>query len=240
MAESIATQATVIPANLTTLYEQLKALLLPDAQTIDYTPKTRAELKADIQAALMPNLQESIQRRQLTTKRSNASADADAAARGVGASTWGADVKNRNATSEAQDIAAMRGSYNSTLASNLSNMLSTQDARKLEADQANQAAKSNASSNALQIAMDNYGEWLPAAEYTEPSEGYDDGGPEEKKDLSGLMAAIQSKLTDVTSAAKTKVTDPYKYTRSYAYGTPRKTFPKGKITSSAGAGTKTK
>ena len=119
-----------IPVDLTSLYEQLKAMLLPDAAQVDYTPRSRAELRAGLEASLLPTYQAAVKERQLNTQKTNASIDADAAARGIGASSYGLDLKNRNYNTEAKDIASMRGTYNSTIASNLGSLLSDQENRK--------------------------------------------------------------------------------------------------------------
>lgn len=148
-----------IPVDLTSLYEQLKAMLLPDAAQVDYTPRSRAELRAGLEASLLPTYQAAVKERQNNTQKTNASIDADAAARGIGASSWGTDVKNRNYGSEAQDIASMRGTYNSTIASNLGSLLSDQENRKLSADQYNKSSRATAMSNALSMALGNYGKW---------------------------------------------------------------------------------
>ena len=148
-----------IPVDLTSLYEQLKTMLLPDAEQVNYTPRSRADLRASLEASLLPTYQAAVKERQTNTQKTNASIDADAAARGIGASTWGQDVKNRNYGSEAQDIASMRGQYNSTLASNLQSLMSDQENRKLSADQYNNSAKASAMSNALSMALGNYGNW---------------------------------------------------------------------------------
>lgn len=157
-----------IPADLTALYEQLKAMMLPEATKIDYTPRSRAELRAGLEATLMPNYQAAVKERQTNTQRTNANIDADAAARGIGASTWGSDVKNRNYGSEAKDISSMRGEYNSTLANNLNSLMSEQESRKLSADQYNKSSEASALSNALSMALGNYDKWGTSADNTDP------------------------------------------------------------------------
>ncbi len=187
-----------IPADLTALYEQLKAMLLPDAAKIDYTPRSRGELRAQLEATLMPNYQAAVKERQNNTQRTNASIDADAAARGIGASTWGSDVKNRNYGSEAKDIASMRGEYNSTLANNLNSLMSEQESRKLSADQYNKSSEASALSNALSMALGNYDKWAaPTA-----GDGSTTSDSTKEKTFKDYLSELTSK-------------NPYAYTTAY-------------------------
>lgn len=189
-----------IPADLTALYEQLKAMLLPDAAKIDYTPRSRGELRAQLEATLMPNYQAAVKERQNNTQRTNASIDADAAARGIGASTWGSDVKSRNYGSEAKDIASMRGEYNSTLANNLNSLMSEQETRKLSADQYNKSSEASALSSALSMALGNYDKWAPQS---------DGGGPPATPPVS-TEDKLSSYYAGVSNALRKKLMDPNK------------------------------
>lgn len=187
-----------IPADLTALYEQLKAMLLPDATKINYTPRSRDELRAGLEATLMPNYQAAVKERQNNTQRTNAGIDADAAARGIGASTWGTDVKNRNYSNEANDIASMRGEYNSTLASNLNSLMSDQEDRKLAADQYNKSSEASALSNALNMALSNYGKWGTQTGGSGSGNSSSDVSTEDKLSsyYAGVSNALRKKLMD--------------------------------------------
>ena len=189
-----------IPADLTALYEQLKAMLLPDAAKIDYTPRSRAELRSQLEATLMPNYQAAVKERQNNTQRTNASIDADAAARGIGASTWGSDVKSRNYGSEAKDIASMRGEYNSTLANNLNSLMSEQESRKLSADQYNKSSEASALSSALSMALGNYDKWAPQT----------DGGSSGRTPDVSTEDKLSSYYAGVSNALRKKLMDPTK------------------------------
>lgn len=209
MADEV-TASAAIPDEFTTLYEALKEKLLADAPQIDYTPQTRAEMRAQLQAALQPNLDASIRQRQQTTERTRAAADADAAARGIGASTWGSDVKSRAADAEASDIAAMKGDYNATLASNLMSRLSDQESNVLAADQYNKTSRANALSNALQMALQQYGNWATAVD-TGTSEN--DGSVSKSTDA--LMTSLAEKLKNLGKMAGYQ-SDDDNYTGDYA------------------------
>lgn len=199
MAQTAAT--ATIPADLTALYDQLKTLLLPDTSKIDYQPKSRAELRAGLEESLMPTYQAAVRERQQNTQRTNASVDADAAARGIGASTYGTDVKNRNYGTEANDIATMRGNYNSTLANNLNSMMSDQEDRKLSADQYNKSAESGTLSNALSMALSNYGKWGTTQEAG--------GGGSPSRNPEPTVYTDKEYLDMITKK------NPYAYTTSY-------------------------
>lgn len=209
MADELTTGAA-IPDEFTTLYEALKAKLLADAPTMDYTPQSRAELRAQLQASLQPNLDSSIRQRQLTTERTSAAADADAAARGIGASTWGSDVKARAADAEAADIASMKGDYNATLASNLTSRLSDQESNALAADQYNKTSRGNALANALQLALQQYANWSTTAVDTGSSDG---SGSTVSKDFSGTTLADKLKKLTAMSGYQS---DDDSYTGDYA------------------------
>jgi len=187
-----ATPAT-IPVNLSSLYEQLKGMLLPEAEQIDYQPRSRAELRAGLEESLMPSYQAAVRERQQNTQRTNATIDADAAARGIGASTWGTNVKDRNYGDEAKDIADMRGTYNSTLANNLNSLMGEQETRKLSVDQYNKSSKAGARSNALALALSNYDKW--------GSSGSDSSGPGDPSDPGNGNPTLNDLYLSLTSAA---------------------------------------
>ena len=193
---ALAAATASIPADVTALYEQLKTMLLPDAAKIDYQPRSRAELRAGLEASLMPSYQAAVRERQQNTQKTNANIDADAAARGIGASTWGSDVKSRNYGAEANDIAEMRGNYGATLAGNLNSLMSDQENRKMSADQYNNSSKSSALSTALSLALNNYGKWGASND----SGGGDPGTPQ-ITDQYPTMEALQLALKSAANQA---------------------------------------
>ena len=193
MAQAAATAS--IPADVTALYEQLKTMLLPDAAKIDYQPQSRAALRAGLEESMMPTYQAAVRERQQNTQRTNASIDADAAARGIGSSTWGSDVKNRNYSAEARDIADMRGSYNSAIASNLNSLMSDQENKKLSADQYNNSSRASALSTALSLALNNYGKWGTS------NGGGDGPTPDPLTDQYPTMEALQLALKSAANQA---------------------------------------
>jgi hypothetical protein len=117
-------------------YEQILASMTP--QTIDYTVPTADEIAAQISAYLRPTVDQQIRNRQNATRQQRAQTDADAASRGILASTWDTDVKNRLAQSENADIAAAESDYRSQLLQGVYNR------QMQEADRANQIAMFNA------------------------------------------------------------------------------------------------
>ena len=198
------TTTASIPADVTALYEQLKAMLLPEAAKIDYQPRSRAEIRAGLEGALQPSYQAAVDERKQSTQRTNASIDADAAARGIGASSWGTDVKARNYGSEAKDIAAMRSNYGATIANNLNTIMSDQENRKLSADQYNETSRSGALSNALGLALSNYGKWGANADGS--------GGGDPTPDLTDqypTMSALQLALKSAANQAEKAGVETY-------------------------------
>ncbi|MEG1524935.1 MAG: hypothetical protein RRZ24_10280 [Clostridia bacterium] len=106
-------------------------------EPIQFDPLSEDELKSQISGWLRPSYDQAILDRQKHTVLTRAELDADAISRGMGASTYVTDVKNRQLRSEAQDIALLETNYGSVLAKNLQERLSAQQDRKMEVDQFN-------------------------------------------------------------------------------------------------------
>ena len=117
-------------------YNEILASMTP--QTIDYTVPTADEIAAQISEYLRPSVDQQIRNRQNATRQQRAQTDADAASRGILASTWVTDIKNRLAQSENADIAAAESDYRSQLLQGVFNR------QAQEADRANQIAMFNA------------------------------------------------------------------------------------------------
>lgn len=148
VAAPVYTNTATTPAEdpydkFTTYYNKVYNTLSQQAPTVEYNMTPEAKLRAGIQNSLLPAYRQAIANRQRQTNVERASIDADAAARGMGSSTWVTDAKTRRADSEADDIATMQGNYMSTLASRLADAIYAEKANKLSADQFNANLKAN-------------------------------------------------------------------------------------------------
>lgn len=139
-------------------YNEILASMTP--QTIDYQAPTADEIASQISAYLRPAVDQQIRNRQQSTLSQRAATDADAASRGILASTWVTDIKNRLMQSEAADVAAAESDYRAQLLQGVYNR------QAQEADRANQIAMFNAQmrqqaeSDAYQRAGDMYNLYL--------------------------------------------------------------------------------
>lgn len=126
--------------------------------SINYTPANEASIRSNIQSYLRPAVDQAITQRQKQTLTNKANIDADAASRGMGASTWVTDVKNRQQNAEASDIGMMESNYGATLAQQIAQALAQEKANQLSAAQFNASAQANAISQALSMANGLYGQ----------------------------------------------------------------------------------
>ena len=122
--------------NFGNLYDKLYARFKPS-----YTPQSASTLKDTLSRAMRPSYDKQIKQRQEAAAANRAAIDTDAAARGMGSSTWVTDVKNRQRNAEASDIQGINSDYNAALYSALLNRLNAQDELSLSAEN---AARSNA------------------------------------------------------------------------------------------------
>lgn len=139
-------------------YNEILASMTP--QTIEYQAPTADEIAAQISSYLRPAVDQQIRNRQQSTLQQRAATDADAASRGILASTWVTDIKNRLMQSEAADVAAAESDYRAQLLQGVYNR------QAQEADRAHQIAMFNAQmrqqaeSDAYQRAGDMYNLYL--------------------------------------------------------------------------------
>lgn len=106
-------------------------------EEITYVAKSEEEIRSSVAAWLRPGYEQAIANRQAQTKTNKANLDADAIARGMGASTYVTDVKNRQQNAESRDIATMESDYGATLAQNVSDGLEDEANRVLEVEEFN-------------------------------------------------------------------------------------------------------
>lgn len=191
--------AAVVNQAFTDLYTQLKDKFLAEAPQMTYNPQSESSLRAKLAAALKPAYDQQIAARQKQTQSARAGIDADAAARGIGASTWVTDAKNRLGNAEAADIANLNSNYISTLASQLLNRIAGQESNRLSIEEYNTTQKRSAQDKALELALSKYGEWgAPVVSAGGGSSG--SGGSEKPKTGGGDDPTLQS--TFLPGAAK--------------------------------------
>ena len=134
------TAATGTANNYTTQFQNLLKGLYETtfaSNPIPYEQMTQQQLSDQITAWLRPGYDQAVYNRSLSTGRANAELDADAIARGMGASSFVTDVKSRNFRDEARDVALLESDYGATLAKNVSERLDAEKARALEVDMFN-------------------------------------------------------------------------------------------------------
>lgn len=124
-------------------------------QEVTYDAKSEEEIRSSISEWLRPSYDQAITNRKEQTLTNKANLDADAIARGMGASTYVTDVKNRQQNAEAKDVASLESDYGATLAKYVSEGVETENERVLEVQKFNaeqrQAAYELAYSAALQL-----------------------------------------------------------------------------------------
>ena len=171
--------------------QRQREIELANAQTIDYNPASPSALKSALAKVMRPDYDKAIANRQKTAAKNRAAIDTDAAARGMGSSTWVTDVKNRQNDAAATDIAGLEGDYLSALYRNLLGKMSEQEANKLSVDQFNANARQNALAQALATTNQWWQNWKPQTSGG-PS-GPTGGLPDRKKALLDQLNAAYGK-----------------------------------------------
>lgn len=92
-------------------YREIAAPAKITPQQIQIEEQNQEDLARQVSAYLRPYVDNAINARRTQTGRDRAAADVDATSRGMGASTWLSDAKNRMAAAEASDITAMENEY---------------------------------------------------------------------------------------------------------------------------------
>lgn len=158
---------------------------------ISYTPTSEETIRSNIASYLRPAVDQAITNREKQTVTNKANIDADAAARGMGKSTWVTDVKNRQQNAEASDVATMESNYGATLAQQIASALAQEKQNQLAAQQYNASAQQSALSNALSLANSFYTQSL--ANTQKSSGGLSTS--EYEKYIEALLAALNANQT---------------------------------------------
>ena len=168
--------------NLQNYANQLYKSLIAQAPTIDYTPRTEAQLRDNLLKSYQASYDQSINNRRQTTRQNRGAIDSDAASRGIGSSTWVTDAKLRQNDNEARDLTSLRANRDSTIAQQLAAALGNQEDNQLAVKQYNASLRATALNNALSTAGTMYDKFkaedpaLQAAASGGGWGGYSDGG----------------------------------------------------------------
>lgn len=138
--------------------DQLYSAYKPEKLT--YVQRSADELSKEISAWLRPTYDAAIAAREKATDTYRAELDADAIARGMGASTYVTDVKSRQLQQEAADVAALETDYAAQLAKQMSAALETEQQRAFETDLFNAEAANQAYQKAYSMALSMYQTYL--------------------------------------------------------------------------------
>lgn len=122
-------------------------------EEITYEAKSEEEIRSAIAGWLRPGYDQAIANRQEQTLTNKANLDADAIARGMGASTYVTDVKNRQQNAEARDVATLESNYGSALAERVVEGVDTEKQRALAVEQFNAEQRQRAYEMAYQAAL---------------------------------------------------------------------------------------
>ncbi len=128
-------------------------------QQVTYDARDEAEIRSSVAAWLRPSYDQAIANRQEQTRQNKANLDADAIARGMGASTYVTDVKNRQQNAEASDIASLESDYGANLAKYVLDGVDSEQNRALEAEKFNAEQRQSAYDQAYSAALALYAQY---------------------------------------------------------------------------------
>ncbi len=137
-----ASAATTVSAEsrkeqLLSAYNEMYDVFSPGELT--YEAQSEEEIRSSVASWLRPAYEQAMKNRTQQTGTYGAELDADAVARGMGASTYVTDVKSRQQTQEAEDIAMLESEYGAALAKAVSERLESEKDRMLEVEMYNRS-----------------------------------------------------------------------------------------------------
>ena len=131
-------------------YDQ--ALSMFSVPTVSVPTPSRAEIQADVAASLRPATDQAIETRRAQGESNMAELDADAASRGMGASTYVTSVKQREMASTERDVALLESNYAAALAERVASYLQYYANLSLQAQMQNAQMQYNAQNAAASLA----------------------------------------------------------------------------------------
>jgi len=120
----------------------------------------RDALRRDYEASMRPGVDLAIETRRARGERTKAEIDADAASRGMEASTYVTSVKEREGDDVERDVAMMESQYSAALAERISAAMEYYASLEMQAASANAQMRASASGTALSLASQWYQNYL--------------------------------------------------------------------------------
>lgn len=198
----------------------LKAL---PANTIERAAISTPEQSVDsiseqVRAYLDPYYRNATSKRQAQTQQYKTEIDADATSRGMGASTYVTDMKNRQLVAEAADIAALNNEYASTLAQNVAQTYENYLNRKASVDEINADNQIEVDkwNSQVQTALEQLAYTRAMEEYRRAMAASSGGGGTVRRSSGPANPADGIEKTGSGDTGNTPVVDSLAYTRPYS------------------------
>ena len=138
------------------------ALSMLGTPSISVHTPSRAVIEKDIAASLRPATDRAIAARRDEADANMAELDADAAARGMDASTYVTSMKGREMSESENDVAMLESNYGATLAERVASYMQYYANLELQAAMQNAQLKANAQNAAMGLAAQWYNAYLAA------------------------------------------------------------------------------
>lgn len=176
------------------------------APTVSVKKPSETEVASMWQGILRPTAESAIENRSEAAEENMAELDADAASRGMGASSYLTSVKAREMEEAQDDIGDIEAQYGAQLAERIYDTLYKYDQLAASAEKYNADAYASAQSKALDLASDWYSRYLAqqqAAAKAAASSSKSSGSSSSKK--SGLSAADYTEYVQNLTKAQQKL-----------------------------------
>lgn len=187
---------TVERPTFESLFSDMLTRFMPE--TVAYQPLDAETIRAMLIDWLRPAYDQAIANRRALTERNNAELDADAWARGMGASTYVTDVKGRALDDEARDVGTLESNYASTLAAHLFDAMKSQQTQALAVDKFNAEQRNRAKERAYSAATALY-----QAYTNEASSGGTGGASTERRTNTGGASTEQRTSANAAQSGET-------------------------------------
>lgn len=142
----------------TQYYNQILGMM--QVPSISVSVPSRASLEADFSASMRPNVDLAIGNRRSAGERTKAELDADAAARGMGGSTFLSSMKEREGDDVETDVATLEAQYSASLAERIQDAMMEYQQMSMQANMFNAQMQQSAMSTAMGVASTWYTSYL--------------------------------------------------------------------------------
>lgn len=205
-----------IPSGYSDIYNQLADNMIAKTGEVKYDPQSISTLKSALQRVIRPNYDKQIQSLRESLAANQSAIDADAAARGIGPSSWVTDAKSKALSQQTRNLNNIESDYNATLYNALLNRQAEQDEMYQQAQLANQGMRANALGAALSPAMTLYNQSRAAAGGSGGRRGGSNPKTGDVYDLDGFGNYALMGETRTGSAANVPRTGTVEYTGNYS------------------------